>query len=241
MLETKLLGFESLKDLYVTNADSLRPMIVVLSQPMEVSFNMKRLCVPNSSIQDLLVKEAHEGGLMGKFCVCKTYGVLCENIYWPKMRRDVHHICERCLVCKMVKSKASSNGLPRTHSGRDSIFLVMKRFSKMEHSISCHKSDDACHVANLFFREVVRLHELPKSIVSNKDSVSEPLLEDPMGPKSQERLGPKGASWHKRSILAQKEHLGPVEAENIPTQADFSGQNHSGKNADMIMPKLRNL
>ncbi|RDX60326.1 hypothetical protein CR513_61531, partial [Mucuna pruriens] len=40
----------------------------------------------------------------------------------------------------------------------------------MEHFIiPCHKSDDTCHVANLFSREVVRLHGLPKAIVLDKD------------------------------------------------------------------------
>ncbi|RDX79657.1 hypothetical protein CR513_39896, partial [Mucuna pruriens] len=62
-------------------------------------------------------------------------------------------------------------GLSKTHSERDFIFVMVDRCSKMAHFILCHKTDDACDVVNFFFfREVVRLHGLPKSIVFDRDS-----------------------------------------------------------------------
>ena len=38
-------------------------------------------------------------------------------------------------------------GLPQSKGGKDSIFVVVDKFSKMAHFISCKKVDDVCHVA----------------------------------------------------------------------------------------------
>nr|KYP69096.1 Transposon Ty3-G Gag-Pol polyprotein [Cajanus cajan] len=198
-LETKLLGFESLKEMYASDETfgEIYAACEKLSQNGYFKhngflFKENKLCVPACSIRELLVSESHGGGLMGHFGIKKTLEILQEHFFWPHMKRDVQKFCEHCVVCKMAKSKSLPHGLytplptpeypwidismdfvlglPRTKNGKDSIFVVVDRFSKMAHFIPCKKVDDACHVADLFFKEVVRLHGVPRSIVSDRDA-----------------------------------------------------------------------
>jgi hypothetical protein len=43
--------------------------------------------------------------------------------------------------------------------------MAIDMFSKMTHLISCYKTDDTINMVDLFFREIVRIHEVHISIV----------------------------------------------------------------------------
>lgn len=148
-----------------------------------------KLCVPEGSWRLRIIQELHNEGHIGRD---RTLKLVLELYFWPSLRRDVARFVERCVVCQSSKGHATNGGLymplpvptqpwtdismdfvlglPRTQSGHDSIFVAVDRFSKMAHFIPCKKTMDAVKVAQLFFREIYRLHGLPLSIVSDRDS-----------------------------------------------------------------------
>lgn len=59
--------------------------------------------------------------------------------------------------------------LSKTPRHFDSVMVVVDRFSKMAHFVTCKKNANASLMATLFFKNVVELLRVPKSIVTNKD------------------------------------------------------------------------
>nr|KYP58009.1 Transposon Ty3-G Gag-Pol polyprotein [Cajanus cajan] len=198
-LGSQILGFGHIKELYSNDSNFNESYTQFLVKPQGGFYVSKgylykegRICIPQGSIRKLLVKESHEGGLMGHFGVDKTLSFLKEKFFWPHMGRDVERFFSRCITCLQSKSKVMPHGsytplpvanspwvdinidfilgLPRTQRGMNSIFVVVDRFSKMTHFIPCHKIDDATNIARFFFKEVVRLHGLPKTIMSDRDT-----------------------------------------------------------------------
>ena len=117
-LNTKLLGFEYVKELYA-NDDDFASVYGACEKATfgkfyrldGYLFGENRLCVPYTSMRELLVREAHGGGLMGHFGVRKTLDVLHEHFFWPKMKRDVEKACARCITYRQAKSRVLPHGL----------------------------------------------------------------------------------------------------------------------------------
>jgi hypothetical protein len=181
-LDYKIFGLEIIKDQYMHDVDFKDVLLHCKDGKTWKKFifndgfvfRTNKLCIPTSSIHLLLLQEAHGGGLMGRFGVKKMKDIFAAHFFWPKMRKDVVRFVARCTTCQKAKSRLNPHGLymplhaprvrwehismdfvlglPRTKRGRDSIFVVLHRFSKMGHFIPYHKTDDASHIADLFFK-----------------------------------------------------------------------------------------
>ena len=139
-----------------------------------------------------MIWELHSGGAAGHFGRDKTIAMIEHRFYCPSLKRNEAKNVSKCRTCQLSKERKKNIGLymplpmphepwqdlsmdfvlglPKTFRGHDSIFVVIDCFSKMVHFIPCSKTLDVVHVAKLFFKVIVQLHGLPKTIVSNWDA-----------------------------------------------------------------------
>jgi hypothetical protein len=123
----------------------------------------------------------------------KTYRQIRERFAWKGLKTDVLKFVWECHICQQNKVEHTHparflqllpipeqkwesismdfiTGLPLVQ-GKDCIYVVVDRLTKCTHFFSISSKYSAMRVVELFFREVFQLHGLPKTIVSDRDSI----------------------------------------------------------------------
>ena len=153
----------------------------------------KRICVPgDEEIKKAILEEAHRSNYSIHPGVTKMYNDLKGVYWWPKMKFDVTQFVLKCLTCQKVKIEHQKpggllqsieipqwkwddisvdllGGLPMTQSGHDSIWVIVDRLTKSAHFLPVRTNYPMERYAQLYINEIVRLHGVPKSIISDRD------------------------------------------------------------------------
>jgi hypothetical protein len=153
------------------------------------------MCVPNNDeIKRLILEEAHKSGFSIHPGSTKMYHDLKKGYWWPNMKAEIAEFVSRCLVCQQVKVEHQKPGgllqplevpewkwehitmdfvgaLPRNQKGQDSIWVIVDRLTKSAHFIPVKSTYKASQYAAIYIEQVVRLHGVPLSIVSDRDPV----------------------------------------------------------------------
>lgn len=137
-----------------------------------------------------VVSSFHNFGHEG---VQKTMDRIRRDFYWKGWKKSVQEFISNCQVCQQNKwetlqpaglmqplsvptriwadiSMDFVEALPKV-SGKTVILVVVDRFSKYAHFIALSHPYTAVSVAEAFFRDIVRLHGIPETIVSDRDKV----------------------------------------------------------------------
>jgi hypothetical protein len=140
-----------------------------------------------------ILREAHKTPYTVHPGETKMYRDLKQNFWWKRMKVDVSKYVAACEVCQRVKAEHKRPagflkpleipewkwehitmdfvvGLPRSPRGRDAIWVVVDRLTKSAHFIPMKTTNLALDLVPLYMKEVVRLHGVPKSIFSDRDS-----------------------------------------------------------------------
>jgi len=117
-----------------------------------------------------------------------------KSYYWcPGRKRDITEYLARCLSCQRVKIEHQKLrdllqplpipirkwehitmdfviGTPRTRKYHDAIWVIVDRLTKSAHFLVMKATFNVEQLTELYIIEIVQLHGVPLSIVSNRDT-----------------------------------------------------------------------
>jgi hypothetical protein len=153
------------------------------------------LCIPSviqgkRRLTEIIIAQAHE--VLGHFGPQKTADYIRRHYWWPRIGQDVEQYCKTCPVCQMTKSSTQRvpgllHSLPiptrpwgsigmdfvgpfPESNGHDYLWVVICRLTSMVHLVPIKTTTTASELAWLYIREIVRLHGLAETIISDRDS-----------------------------------------------------------------------
>jgi hypothetical protein len=140
-----------------------------------------------------ILREAHCTPHMVHTRETKMYQDMRQSFWWKRMKVDIAKYVTSCGICQKVKAEYKRPAellkplkipewkweniamdfvvdLPYSPHGKDVIWVVIDRLTKVAHFIPMKQTSSATDLVPLYIKEVVRLHGVPKSIVLDRDS-----------------------------------------------------------------------
>ena len=157
-------------------------------------YHEELLFVPaDPKLKSKLLFEAHDSPTSGHGGEAKTLWQIMNFYWWPHMRAEVANYVSHCNRCQHIKASTRPpfgklQPLPRPHNawsdiaidfigplpvtekGNNALMVVVDRASKYAHFIPTTTQATGEDVWQLLLHHVVRLHGLPVSIVSDRDT-----------------------------------------------------------------------
>ncbi|GAU12540.1 hypothetical protein TSUD_182540 [Trifolium subterraneum] len=153
-----------------------------------------RVVIPKKSalIQQVL-HEFHSSPIGGHAGFTRTLARIKSQFYWIAMKKDVLEYIQNCAICQQAKHTNTLpagllqplpipsqvwediamdfiTGLPLSY-GYTTILVVIDRLTKYAHFLPMKTDYSSKSVAEVFMNNIVKLHGMPKSIVSDRDKV----------------------------------------------------------------------
>ena len=153
-----------------------------------------KLFIPtNSVVKQQLLQEFHDSLLGGHGGYQKTLARLSAQFFWKNIASTVREYIRACYICQQAKYSNQPfvdllqplpipnqiwqdidmdfiTGLPLSH-GYSVILVIIDRLSKFSHFLPLTADFSTPKVADVFIKEIVSIHGLPQTIVSNRDKV----------------------------------------------------------------------